>query len=67
MRVEGPTVAAALAAVFAEHPALRGYLLDDQATLRRHVAIYLNGEPLRDSLRSAMRSARTTRSMSSRR
>ncbi len=51
LRVEGATVAAALAAVFAEHPALRGYLLDDQGTLRRHVAIYLNGELLRDRLR----------------
>ena len=28
--VEGTTVGAALAAVFAERPALRGYVLDDQ-------------------------------------
>jgi molybdopterin converting factor small subunit len=48
MRVEGATVGAALAAVFAEHPALRGYVLDDQGALRRHVAIYLNGAVLRD-------------------
>ena len=48
MRVEGSTVGAALAAVFAEHPALRGYVLDDQGALRRHVAIYLNGEMVRD-------------------
>jgi hypothetical protein len=48
MRVEGATVGAALVAVFAEHPALRGYVLDDQGALRRHVAIYLNGEMVRD-------------------
>jgi sulfur carrier protein ThiS len=48
MHVEGATVGAALAAVFAEHPALRGYLLDDQGALRRHVAIYRNGEMVRD-------------------
>ena len=51
MRVEGSTVGAALAAVFAEHPALRGYLLDDQGALRRHVALYLNGDLVRDRFR----------------
>jgi sulfur-carrier protein len=47
MRVDGATVDAALAAVFAEHPALRSYLLDDQGMLRRHVVIYVNGEIVR--------------------
>jgi molybdopterin converting factor small subunit len=51
MRVEGATVGAALAAVFAEHPALRGYVVDDQGSLRRHVAIYVNGEMVRDRFR----------------
>jgi len=46
--VEGATVGEALAAVFAQTPALRGYLLDDQGAVRRHVAIYVGGEPLRD-------------------
>ena len=49
----GATVAAALDAVFAEHPALRGYVLDDQGALRRHVMIYVNGEPVRDRARLA--------------
>lgn len=48
MRVEGGTVGDALAAVFAERPALRGYVLDDQGAVRRHVAIYIGGEPVRD-------------------
>jgi molybdopterin synthase sulfur carrier subunit len=46
--VEGTTVADALAAVFATRPALRGYLLDDQGALRRHVAVYVNGDPVSD-------------------
>jgi len=50
-RVEGATVGATLAAVFAEQPALRGYVLDDQGALRRHVAIYVNGAAVRDRAR----------------
>jgi molybdopterin synthase sulfur carrier subunit len=42
-QVEGATVADALAAVFGSHPLLRGYVLDDQGALRRHVVIYLQG------------------------
>jgi len=51
IRVEGGTVGAALAAVFAERPALRGYVLDDQGAIRRHVAVYIGGEPVRDRLK----------------
>jgi sulfur-carrier protein len=47
-QVEGTTVGVALAAVFAAQPALRGYVLDDQGALRRHVAVYVNGEPVGD-------------------
>jgi sulfur-carrier protein len=47
-RVEGATVGAALAAVFAECPSLRGYLLDDQGALRRHVNVYVRGDLVRD-------------------
>ena len=48
LQVEGETVGDALAIVFAEHPALRGYVLDDQGAVRRHVAVYVNGQPVRD-------------------
>ena len=48
--VEGATLGEALAAVFKTKPALRGYLLDDQGALRRHVAVYVIGAPVRDSL-----------------
>jgi sulfur-carrier protein len=47
-QVDGETVGAVLAAVFASRPALRGYVLDDQGALRRHVAVYVNGQPVRD-------------------
>jgi sulfur-carrier protein len=49
--VEGGTVGDALAAVFASHQALRGYVLDDQGALRRHVAVYVNGQPVHDRIR----------------
>ena len=48
--VEGGTVGAALAAVFALRPALRGYVLDDQGALRQHVAIYVSGRLVSDRI-----------------
>jgi len=50
-QVEAETVATALAAVFASRPALRGYVLDDQGVLRRHVAVYINGTAVLDRVR----------------
>ena len=49
--VEGSTIGEALEFVFASRPALRGYVLDDQGGLRRHVAVYVNGKPARDRIR----------------
>ena len=48
VQVDGATVRDALDAVFAERPPLRGYVLDDQGAVRRHVVIYINGEVMRD-------------------
>ena len=48
VEAEGATVNEALARVFARAPALRGYVLDDQGAVRRHVAIYVNDQPLAD-------------------
>ena len=48
--VEAHTVCDALAAVFTSRLALRGYVLDDQGALRRHVAVYVNGQPLADRM-----------------
>lgn len=47
--VAGDTVAAVLEQVFREQPELRGYLLDDQGRLRRHVAVFVDGRRVRDT------------------
>ncbi|MGB8860229.1 MAG: MoaD/ThiS family protein [Ilumatobacteraceae bacterium] len=46
--VEGATVAECLAAYFELHPRVRTYVLDDQARVRRHMAVFVNSEQLRD-------------------
>ena len=46
--VAGRTVREVLDNVFAQNPAARGYVLDDQAALRRHMSIFLDGELIRD-------------------
>jgi len=47
-RVEGATVREALDAVFTTHPRMRGYVLDDQSRLRKHVVVFINGDMVRD-------------------
>ena len=44
----GDTVRAVLDGVFAAQPRLRSYILDDQDRVRRHVAIFINGERIAD-------------------
>jgi molybdopterin synthase sulfur carrier subunit len=46
--VPGDSVRAVLDAVFATQPRLRSYILDDQGRVRRHVAIYVNGDRIAD-------------------
>lgn len=46
--LSAPTLKVALERVFTEAPALRGYLLDDQGGLRRHLTIFIDGLRLRD-------------------
>ena len=46
--VAASSVDEALAAVFADEPRLRGYILDDQGALRRHLSVFVDGRPLRD-------------------
>jgi hypothetical protein len=48
--VPGATVRAALEAVFADNPRLRGYVLDEQGCLRRHVVVFVDGRLVRDRL-----------------
>jgi hypothetical protein len=42
------TVAQALAAVFAEVPGVRDYVLDEQGHVRRHVMIFVDGQRITD-------------------
>ena len=46
--VAGTTVAEALSAVFAANARLRGYILDDQGRVRRHVNVFVDGERIAD-------------------
>lgn len=46
--VKGATVREALDEVFRENPRLRGYVLDDQGRLRRHVVVFVDGEVVAD-------------------
>ncbi len=45
----GATVAAVFEQAFRRQPGLRGYLLDDQGRLRRHVAVFVDGRRIRDT------------------
>src|SRR5688500_16740603 len=46
--VNGATIRQVLDAYFATIPPARGYVLDDQGALRKHMAIFINGEPVLD-------------------
>jgi sulfur-carrier protein len=46
--VTGGTVAEALAAVFADNPRLRHYVLDERGAVRQHVTIFVDDLPARD-------------------
>ncbi len=46
--VAGATVREALACVFADHPRLESYLLDDEGRLRKHMVVFVDGAPARD-------------------
>jgi hypothetical protein len=42
----GKSVGEVLEALFGRHPPLRGYVLDERGTVRRHVALFVDGEAL---------------------
>lgn len=49
--VPGETVRELLEHVFTSRPKIRGYVLDDQGAVRKHVTIFINGQPLHDRQR----------------
>ncbi|KIG18492.1 Molybdopterin converting factor, small subunit [Enhygromyxa salina] len=46
--VEGVTVGEALAAVFEQNPRLRGYVVDEQGAVRKHMNVFIDGVQVRD-------------------
>ena len=46
--VSAATVHGALEEAFRAYPGLRGYILDDQGRVRRHLTIYVDGVAVRD-------------------
>jgi len=47
----GATVREVLDGVFRRNPRARGYVLDDQAALRKHMSIFVDGTMIRDRTR----------------
>ena len=43
--IEGATVADLLNELAREHPAASGWILDERGALRRHINVFVNGEP----------------------
>lgn len=46
--VSASTVHDALAQVFDSNPRLRGYVVDERGALRRHMAVFVDGELIKD-------------------
>ncbi len=46
--VRADSVRDALGAAFERYPGLRGYVLDDQGAVRKHITVFVNGAPIRD-------------------
>jgi molybdopterin converting factor small subunit len=46
--VSGATVREVLDGVFAAHPRLRGYVVDERGVLRKHMTIFVNGHQIVD-------------------
>lgn len=44
----GSTVRQVLESVFACHPSLKSYVLDDQQAVRKHVVVFVDGTAIKD-------------------
>ena len=49
--VAGGTVSEVLEQVFAANPQARGYVLDDQSALRKHITIFIDGHVIHDRMK----------------
>ena len=61
VNVTGRTVREALEAAFESEPRVRRYVLEDDGALRRHMAVFVDGRPVRDrrALSDSIEGART--------
>ena len=50
IEVAGENIAQVLRGVFSSYDQLRGYVIDDQGRLRKHVVVFINGEPVTDRI-----------------
>lgn len=48
LALPGDSLAQVLEALFARHPTLRGYVVDEAGRVRHHVAVFVDGESIRD-------------------
>ncbi|WP_193099825.1 MoaD/ThiS family protein [Burkholderia sp. Z1] len=46
--IDARTLGEAFETVFGERPRLRGYIVDDQGALRKHLSVFIDGHPIRD-------------------
>jgi sulfur-carrier protein len=53
VEVAGGTVRDVLENVFEKYQAARGFVLDDQGAVRKHVVIFVNGQQIQDRIRLA--------------
>ena len=48
VEARGATVREVLDRVFADHPRLRGYVVDERGALRKHMVIFIDGRQIAD-------------------
>lgn len=48
VEVAGATVSDVLERVFADHPRLRGYVVDERGVLRKHMTVFVDGRQIAD-------------------
>lgn len=46
--IAGASVGEVLDGLFARHPNLRGYVVDEHGVVRHHVAVFVDGDAIRD-------------------
>ena len=47
-QVIAQTLSDALDQAFVSHPAVRGYVLDDRGQVRKHIAVFINDQAIKD-------------------